>query len=168
MPHVNEPTAPIELERVDVYPYPNFAERLMAQDGSESVPWDTIRIEPRVRFENTADKQAGGASEHFSVRVSVGKAEERNPTPPGEPVDTSRGLFIRKAWDESWSHQNIPPHKPQGGTWEAAQGNNYDLQSHIGLWHVRVALVGNESGNSFEHEILFRVIEAPPAPPRTR
>ena len=152
--HVSEPTAPIELERVDVYPYPNFADRLIAKDGSETVDWSQIRIEPRVRFENKADKLAGGASEHFSVRITVSKVFEIG----------SQRTSIRAMWGAEWSHQNVPPHKPQGGTWEVSQSNSYDLQSHLGLWQVDTKVAGDKSGNTFEDVILFRV-EAPGGEP---
>ncbi len=142
--HVSEPLFPVEFVRTDVYPYPTFADRLIAKDGSEDVDWDKIRIEPRVKHQNVADKKAGNPSEHFEVRLQV------------STVTNERRMFLDLQWDAAWKHQNIPPHKPRGGSWEAAQTNSYNLGKHLGLWHIRTVVKGMESDNEFEDIILFR------------
>ncbi len=124
-----EPIAPVTGVSLKLYEYPSGTP--FACDGSDVADFNNLRIEVKATV-------AATPSEHFTVRLTV-KSSNRAGN-----------------WYALWHHQNIPPHKPRAGTWEAAQTNSYNLGKHLGMWHIRTVVKGMESGNEFEDIILFR------------
>lgn len=108
--HVLEPTAPITGVELRVYNYPHAATLLTACDGSETVSWNNVRIEPDVIA-------VAKPSEHFDGRIVFAKV-----------LNPGRRETVRAVWDNEWKHSNLPPHtNTESLKWEASMGNNYEL-----------------------------------------
>ena len=141
--HVNEPTAPITSLRTLVYDYPAIQNPLRC-DGTDKVTFSTLRVEPLLTHLQDGN---GGASEHWTLRMSVLPGDMRN----GE----FRARLSAGGADTVYHHQNTPPHHPFTED-EANQWNTY--MHRVGWWQVRVTVTGEESGRVFETVCTFEKI----------
>jgi hypothetical protein len=149
--HVNEPASPVTGLTVDVYNYQTGVR--VACDGTQTVNWPSVRIEPHATF-------AGAPSEHWMATVEVFAAH------PGSPIDVTTikpwsrtptdrpASAFQLAWDEQWRHQNAPPHVATGTMMEVTQSNHY-FRGATGTYLVRVSVKGDVSGRDLVAACAF-------------
>ena len=141
--HVSEPTLPITSLRTLVYDYPAIQNPLVC-DGTDKVTFSTLRVEPLIAPLQDGN---GGASEHWTLRMSVLPGDMRN--------GAFRPRLLLGGADTLYHHQNTPPHHPFAED-EANQWNTY--MHRVGWWQVSVTVTGEESGQVFSTVCTFEKV----------
>ncbi len=65
-------------------------------------------------------------------------------------------LSFRSFWDIGWDHQNSNAHQKSH---LAVNTNLWRLDDRPGIWRVNITLVGQESGNTFNHVCIFETFD---------
>ncbi len=141
--HPPEPQNAITALEVNLFAYPDRS-TILACDGNDVWDRDDMRVHVKLQYDKTYS--AGrDPSEHFGASISVFKVTIK---PNG---DFTRSGF----WETEWNHQNFGPHAKSDLAFKA---NIWNMDRHIGLWEVRVHIVGHESGNTFDSVCMFEKV----------